>query len=199
MLKSLWHRCSTDMTQKNEQRRQMRTLRNTLTHSEAMEKSRAVFEKFVCMDFYKNAETVMIYLSAKNEVDTLLLAARIIADGKRLVVPVTNADNTLTLSYLESLDELVEGAYGIPEPKMVCVCPDSEIDVVVVPGLVFDRRGGRIGYGKGYYDRVFARLDAVRIAFCYDFQLVENAAVEEHDVPMDYIVTESVVIDCGEK
>lgn len=186
------------MVTKNEQRRYLRKLRNELTGEEVAEKSSAISERLVSMDTYKSASTVMLYLSAKNEVDTISLVKKALSDEKKVVVPVTNiSDNTLTLSYLDSMEDLCEGAFGIPEPRVVKVCPDSSIELVIVPGLGFDQSGGRIGYGKGYYDRVFARLDAVKTALCYDFQLIDKVCTEEHDVAMDFIITESRVVDCG--
>lgn len=183
---------------KNEQRRRMRTLRNSMTDFEVGEKSKLIVSHFTVMPEYKNSAVIMLYLSAKNEPDTLNLARIALNDGKKIVVPITNtADNTLSLSYIDGLNSLKVGAFGILEPIKTVPCGYDEIDAVVVPGLVFDKKGGRIGYGKGYYDRFFENTNAVRIAFCYDFQIVETAATEEHDVGMDIIVTESGVIYCG--
>ncbi len=182
---------------KNEQRKQMRKLRNAMSIDEVCEKSAKITQRFLSTSEYKNADTVMLYLSAKNEPDTFNLAERILHDGKKVIVPITNvSDNTLTLSYLESLDALKEGAFGISEPSVVIPCSADEVDLVVVPGLVFDESGGRIGYGKGYYDRFFENTNAVKAAFCYDFQIVGKAATEQHDVAMDIILTESRYIDC---
>lgn len=175
----------------------MRKIRNSLSQNEVMQKSLEILNRFVCSQLYKSSAVIMLYLSAKNEADTLKLAEKALADGKKVVVPITDTKtNTLTLSYITSLDKLREGAFGILEPEIVIPCDYNDIDTVIVPGLVFDERGGRIGYGKGYYDRLFSKLNAVKAAFCYDFQLVPAVYTESHDVPMDYIITESRIIDC---
>ncbi len=184
--------------EKNLQRAQIRKIRNAMTADECAKKSRSITELFLGTDFYKSASTILFYLSAKNEADTFNAIKAALADGKKTAVPITDTKtNTLTLSYIDSLDCLKEGAFGILEPKLIIPCEDCDIDVAAVPGLVFDRNGGRIGYGKGYYDRLFCRLNAVKTALCYDFQLVERVCTEQHDVPMDFIITESEIVDCG--
>lgn len=169
-----------------------------MSAAECAEKSAKVTERFLESEFYKNASVILFYLSAKNEVDTFSAISAALSSGKKVAVPITDTKtNTLTLSYLTGLDGLKEGAFGIFEPSEPIFCADDDIDTVVVPGIAFDRNGARIGYGKGYYDRLFDRVNGVKAAFCYDFQLVDNVCAEPHDVSMDFIITESEIIDCG--
>jgi 5-formyltetrahydrofolate cyclo-ligase len=99
-----------------------------------------------------------------------------------------------------SFADLVPGKFGIPEPRpeTPCVAP-TEPDLLVVPGVAFDRRGHRVGYGKGYYDRLLAVTGAPVMALAYGFQLVEHIPDEPHDRCMDYILTPEELIRCGDR
>ena len=103
--------------------------------------------------------------------------------------------NTLSLFCIENAEELHKGAYGILEPSTKRPVAENDIDVIIVPGLAFDRRGGRMGFGAGYYDRLLIKTNAVKIGLCYDFQLMDSVPSEEHDVPMDYIITEKEIVE----
>lgn len=90
-------------------------------------------------------------------------------------MPITDIESgTLSLSYINSMDDMEKGAYGILEPKTVRTADENNIDVILVPGLAFDRNGGRMGFGKGYYDRLLESSNAVKIGLCYDFQILEK-------------------------
>lgn len=176
----------------------MRALRANMTQTETEQKSRAITERFLTLPEYSRAETIFLYMSAKNEPNTFPLAERALMDGKRVAVPVTDmSSGSMYFSYIHSLDDLHSGAFGILEPICPDPCDNTAADIVVTPGLVFDTHGGRVGYGKGFYDRFFAMAkNAVRVAFCYDFQIVQKAATEAHDVPMNIILTEGRTIYC---
>jgi 5-formyltetrahydrofolate cyclo-ligase len=115
-------------------------------------------------------------------------------------VPYCEADE-LELFQLEHLDELAPGAMGILEPRLeLRRCFDRKVvpvdlDLIVTPGLAFDRRGGRLGYGKGYYDRLLhqIRADATKLAVCFECQLVPEIPLLPHDIRMDVLVTEKAV------
>ena len=92
---------------------------------------------------------------------------------------------------------LAPGAYGILEPETVVPVAPERLDLVLVPGVAFDKNGGRIGFGKGYYDRFLQKTSAKTVALCYGFQIVPDCFSESEDYPMDYIVTEDEVIACG--
>jgi 5-formyltetrahydrofolate cyclo-ligase len=152
---------------------------------------------------YVAAKTVMYYVDAGSEVKTRHALAGAIAGGKSVVVPWCVVEsNTLELFRLESVDELVEGAYKILEPKEELrrlpakVVDPATLDFVFVPGTAFDMRGGRMGQGKGYYDRLLGavRPDAPLVALAYECQIFEEIPVAAHDVFMDMVVTESRTI-----
>ncbi len=162
-----------------------------------------ICRKFTELPAYNVAKTVMWYVDAGSEVRTRHTLPEALTHGKRVVVPWCVVEtNQLELFWLEHMSELVEGAYKILEPKEELrglpqkkVLPD-ELDLVMVPGTAFDTRGGRMGQGKGYYDRLLshARLDAPLVALAFDCQIFDEIPVAAHDVFMDLVITESRVL-----
>ncbi|NOT10684.1 MAG: 5-formyltetrahydrofolate cyclo-ligase [Methylococcaceae bacterium] len=162
-------------------------------------------EQFIALPAYQQADTVMWYISCRSEVKTQSFIVRELNTSKIIVVPYcvqgNDGQNTLGLWWLQDFDELVQGKWGIPEPpKQRWLEPGREInpkqlDCILVPGVAFDRQGGRLGNGGGYYDRLLAdvRDDAMLAAACYESQLFEQIAVEPHDVYMDCVITESAL------
>ena len=144
---------------------------------------------------YRSASTVLWYVNMPAELSTRAAIEEALAEGKRVAVPWCDGDE-LGLWRLESLAELVPGTWGIPEPSAARRgAPERRIvpaalDLVVVPGLAFDRRGRRLGHGKGYYDRLLARTPAVRVGLCYEVQVFPEVPAGPHDAPMDWLVTE---------
>ncbi len=167
------------------------------------ELSRTICATFTALPAYTAARTVMWYVDAGSEVRTRHTLPEALTHGKRVVVPWCVVEtNRLELFLLEDMSELVEGAYKILEPKQELrglpqkkVMPD-ELDLVMVPGTAFDLRGGRMGQGKGYYDRLLAnaRADAPLVALAFDCQMFEEIPVASHDVFMDLVVTETRTI-----
>ena len=163
--------------------------------------SRKIMATFVSQPEYNLAATVMFYVDVRAEVRTRHDLPDALASGKKIVVPWCNDDGELELFHLESMDELEIGMYKILEPrqdlrsleqKRVAV---EELDVIMVPGVGFDARGGRTGMGKGYYDKCLqhARADASLTAVCFDCQIFDEIPVQEHDIYMDKVITESTV------
>ncbi len=147
----------------------------------------------------------MWYLHCRFEVQTRESVTKQLAQDKRIVVPYCTEDNhgqkILGLWRLTGLNELEPGMWGILEPprsrwqeagKSVDV---EELDLIMVPGVVFDRQGGRLGNGAGYYDRLLAaaRPDAHLVGVCFESQLTEKVPMAPHDVVMNKVVTESAV------
>ena len=151
--------------------------------------SRRITERV--MPLFKDAKTVMCYLSAFNEPDTFEIISLLLSQGKRVVVPVTDTNAcTITPSYLTSLDGLRSGSYGIAEPSEYAPADAADIDISVIPGIAFDRSGMRIGFGKGYYDRFLSEFRGLKLGLCYEFQLYDSVPHDRHDIPMDIIITE---------
>ena len=193
------------MEQKNRLRRQAYDARNAQEDKDRV--SESAIRRFLDLPEYHKAKTVMWYLDCRSELRTRHALPSAIEGDRRVVVPYCTVDeqgsNKLGLWHLESMDELVIGKWKILEPPRERwgepgkeVAPDK-LDLVMVPGVGFDRHGGRMGNGQGYYDRLLtqARPDCPLIALCYESQLFDNLVVGPHDVYMDKVVTESAVYD----
>jgi len=188
---------------KKEIRRQIISQRLALSADELRLKSEQITGLTLNLPAWQQARTVMIYLPFRQEVDTTGLISRTFAEGKQVVIPVCmeNPRRLLASRLLDIEEDLAPGAWGILEPKPEAlrpVCP-AEIDLVLVPGVAFDRCGNRLGYGAGYYDRFLRSLSpkAKAVAIAYQLQVLGHIETEEHDHPVDLLVTEEGVIDCG--
>lgn len=149
-----------------------------------------------------DAPAVLLTLPFRSEWDTRPLIALAIAAGKIVVAPRVNAQTRmLELHAIRDLEADVEpGFQGIPEPRPSCrAVPPEEVRWVLVPGVAFDARGARLGYGGGYYDRLLPLLapDVPRVAGAFELQLVERVPVAGHDLRVDAIVTETRTIPCA--
>ncbi len=159
-----------------------------------------IVERFMELPEYQSAQTVMFYVDVRDEVRTRQALPEALASGKRIVVPYC-LDGELELFHLENMDELELGMYRILEPKLELRTvaakhlQPEDLDLVMVPGVAFDREGGRTGHGKGYYDKLLqhARPDAPLIALSFECQLFDAIPAEEHDIFMDKVVTEENV------
>jgi 5-formyltetrahydrofolate cyclo-ligase len=174
--------------------------KNRVAQENKDELSRAICAKFVALPAYAAAKSVMWYVDAGSEVRTRHTLPEALAHGKRVVVPWCVVEtNELELFLLEDMSEMEAGAYKILEPRAELrnlpekrVRPE-ELDLVMVPGTAFDPRGGRMGQGKGYYDRLLsnARPDAPLVALAFDCQVFDEIPVAPHDVFMDLVLTEA--------
>jgi 5-formyltetrahydrofolate cyclo-ligase len=142
--------------------------------------------------------TVMSYMSYKNEFPTHMLNREIISAGFRLVLPYTDSDFNIIPCVTESLDDLIKSDMGIyePSPQKSIHADISEIDIIIMPGVVFDCYGNRIGFGKGCYDRFIANMPRMplTVGAAYDFQVLADIPYEENDVPCSTIITENRII-----
>lgn len=147
---------------------------------------------------FSSAFCIVLYSPVRGEVLTDLLAEKAQQLGKRLIFPRMRG-RQLDLVETASRDELLPGPFGILEPSGDHTVAIGEVDLLVVPGVVFDRAGHRIGYGKGFYDRLLHGAEhACKAGIAFDFQLVEALPVEAHDVRMDLLVTESTLLRWSE-
>ncbi len=153
----------------------------------------AVIEKFQNTEIYKNAEAIMIYQSIKSEAPTEKLIEKMLASGKRVFVPVTGGKEILGAEIFSDT-RYIKGAFGIPEPECFREVNKKEIDMILVPGLLFSEKGGRLGYGGGYYDRFLSDFSGIKIGLAFDKQLIKAFPLEKHDILMDYILTEKGLI-----
>jgi 5-formyltetrahydrofolate cyclo-ligase len=179
-------------------RKQMLLQRNALSEEEAAEKCKLIMQKLFSLPEYMEAKRICFYMSINSEVATREMIEQAMQD-KQVFLPITNKkEHTLIIAEAKSLGDLKEGPYGVYEPKTdyVMAVNRAQIDLFIVPGVAFDPNGGRIGYGKGYYDQLLKGLSAVKVGLSYEFQIVDRIPREEHDVNVDIIVTEERAIDC---
>ena len=166
--------------------------------------SREIHGRLAALPEFVAARAVMFYIDMRHEVRTQPLLPSVWQQGKRIVVPYCVGDR-LKLFILQSMDELAVDTFGILEPKpelrdRLDRKPDvSTIDLIVVPGVAFDRRGGRVGHGRGYYDKLLDRVrpDTTLAALAFECQLFPAVPVEPHDVAMDVVITEEAVYRCA--
>jgi len=194
------------MERKNKMRREAYDRRNAQENKD--EVSAKAVELFMALPEYQNAHTVMWYIDCRSELRTKPeLLAEVAKGEKKIIVPYCtedeNGDNKLGLWWMESLEEMVVGKWNILEPpRDMWGNPEKEVepedlDLVMVPGVGFDRDGGRMGNGQGYYDRLLEKVrpESPLIALCYESQLFDNVLVAPHDVYMDKVVTEDAVYE----
>lgn len=144
-----------------------------------------------------SAETVALYSPIKNETDTEEVYHFAIQSGKSVFYPRVNGD-VLEFFLVRDLSELAPGRFGVLEPSPASAqIPPEELDLIILPGLAFDRKGSRLGYGMGYYDRTLNKTEALnRVGFCFSFQLRGDIPEGEHDQRVGHVVTEKGFVNC---
>jgi 5-formyltetrahydrofolate cyclo-ligase len=165
-------------------------------------KSRRICERVFALPEFTAARVVQFYIDVRSEVRTRSFIPRALELGKQVVVPYC-VDEHLELFHLEHPDELAVGAFKILEPRPeLRALPHKRFDVetvdlMMVPGVVFDRRGGRMGHGWGFYDRLLerARPDTHLVALAFECQIVDEVPMEAHDIPVHKVVTEEGVYE----
>ncbi len=189
-------------TRKKEIRREVLKKRDNLSLKERLERSGQICDNLMNLAEFQQARVVHFFLTTKSEVMTEEAIRRAQSLGKEVVVPVIDkGERRICLSKLEDYDqELTMMPHGIPEPKPEynrCV-PLSYVDLMILPGVAFDIQGHRLGYGAGYYDRMF-RDEVERpllVALAFEVQIVDDIPVGDHDVRVDKIITEKRIVEC---
>ena len=174
---------------------------NRNAQAEKDELSVEICAKFTALPEYVRARTVMYYIDVRSEVRTRHALPAALTQGKKIVVPWCNAQGELELFHLENMEELAIGMYKILEPKQELRSlpakhvKATDLDLIMVPGVAFDRAGARMGHGKGYYDKLLqhARLDAPLVALAFECQLFPEIPMAAHDIFMDLIITERAI------
>lgn len=184
-------------------RTKIKNLRKSMDTREIAEKNEKIRENLSKIEAVKNAKNILIYVSYGREVDTKELINDFFDAGKNVFVPkVIDLENGLMIFFkIDSLEDLKKGTMGILEPKKECVkLTESLIDdeyIIIMPGLAFDKKGHRLGYGGGFYDRFNARIQRIfKVALCFNYQVLEDVSIDEYDINVDMIVTDKEIIDC---
>lgn len=185
---------------KDRLRKSIEKKRNTLSTSEVLEKSSRIKKRIFEMDLFRDAQTILFYVSYGNEVYTHDMIKESISLGKTVVVPKSvTKNNALILSRLTDWDNLEVGAYNILELKQESIeqVDVESVDLIIVPGVVFDESGNRIGHGKGYYDRLLNDSQNIpNIGLAFELQMIDNIESEKHDEKIDVIITEDRIMKC---
>jgi len=200
------------MSEKAVIRKIMHNLRNGMHNTEHRNLSDSVCDN--AMRFLENKYmnrkrlNVGLYYPIKSEVNMIGLVKYVLSVGWTVYLPSIVDDENMVYKRFTSFDEMKNNHLGIPEPAGKGARQANRLDVVFVPGLAFDRRGFRIGYGKGYFDRFMSGVRhtgaegsgrktryTTTVGICFDFQLVDKVPHENHDVKMDYVITEKEVLN----
>lgn len=184
------------MMNKDDIRRQVRTRKSMLDDNEKIAAAQRVFDAVRNMAAYTVAKNVMLYHSLADELSTREFISRC-SEEKNFFLPRVNGLDLEILPYERSRMHL--GAFHIEEPEGDDTVDIDSIDLIIVPAVAYDRHGNRVGRGKGYYDRLLSRSHAITIGVCYDFQLFDEFETENHDIPVDFVVTDKPNIIRGRK
>lgn len=177
---------------KNTLRKKYKAIRNNIGEEKRKEYSLKIAEQFLGSSLYKNADVILAYASIGDEVETFSIINHALSSGKRLALPYCiKGTSDMDFYYIESLEDLKSGSFGVLEPDPECCKKyNGEECVVLVPALAFDKNGYRMGYGKGYYDRFLSRLSATKVGLCYSSCVSRCVFRNWYDEQVDYIITD---------
>jgi 5-formyltetrahydrofolate cyclo-ligase len=188
------------MKLKSELREYAMTYRNSLDEESYMNLSLAITYKLCYMFPFKEAYDYHFFIGApfKREIFTKPLIDVLLKSGRNVFVPKVTSENTLSTHKIHTVLDLKPGAFGIEEP-ITFENETKDFDCIIVPMLAGDKTGNRVGYGRGFYDRFLKNATGVKIGIVYDSCLVDQVESEEHDIPLDLIITENRVIETNRR
>lgn len=173
-------------------RKEIFSVKKKFSTDELHNRSEEVLSVLEITGVFQEASTIFIYNSLGDEVQTLDFIRRW-ADKKSFYLPVVVNDDIVFRAYT-SAEDFQQSAYGIPEPVGKDFTDFAKVDLIIVPGVAFDRKMNRMGRGKGFYDRFLPKISAPKVGICFDFQLFDKIPFEPADIKMDYIVSENELI-----
>lgn len=187
--------------EKNKIRYEYLMLRNKIEFEARHSYSNSILEKIKSLKVYAEARSIMLYLSYGSEVITDIMVNEFLLDNKDVAVPVISnpGDGIMHAIKINSLQECNTKVYGIRQPEFdeSLIVDKNDIDIILVPGIVFDSKGYRIGYGKGYYDRWLQGTDIKkRIGLAYEVQVISEIPKGEYDLPVGMLITEKQIKIC---
>lgn len=177
---------------KEKLRKEVSLIKNKLSKEELDFRSEEVLSVVEITGVFQNAESIFIYNSLKDEVNTSNFIQKWI-DKKKFYLPVVK-ENDLVFREYTTFTQLSRSTLGILEPQSEDLVNYKTIDLIIVPGVAFDRKMNRLGRGKGYYDRFLKTIAAPKMGICFDFQLFDQIPSDDLDIKMDYIVSENDLI-----
>ncbi|MDR3251857.1 MAG: 5-formyltetrahydrofolate cyclo-ligase [Tannerella sp.] len=173
-------------------RKEISEYKKTLNSETAAYLSQTICRRLVQTEVFRNARSIALYCALPDEVQTAALIEDW-RDRKTISLPVVEGEN-IDFHVYEGKEKLVRSAFGILSPDATMKIPREDIDLVIVPGVAFDRKCNRIGRGKGFYDRFLTGSDKPAVGLCFGFQLKEAVSAETHDRQMDMVITEDEII-----
>lgn len=183
---------------KSEIRKQIISLRKTVSNEQRLEYSHRIAERLFDLRQYKEARQVFCYCSKENEISTEEIIRDLLNGGKKVALPVCDGDEMI-FRFINSLDDLEKGSFGVYEPKSSCeaaICGKNT--VCVTPALCFNEQGYRIGYGKGFYDKYFSKNPCIKIGLCCE-RFITDFEPDDNDISVDIVITESSLRYIGSK
>lgn len=178
-------------------RKNMKALREEVSALHVLEMSARICERVIAMPEYHAAKRILCYNALQMEVQTGGLIREILRAGKELYLPVTGENHNITAVRLLDPEKVHRGAFRVMEPDGNETIDPGKLDLVLVPGLAFDRSGGRIGYGAGCFDRFLPSCRGVKAGLALEMQLINRVPMESHDVYVDLVVTEKEIYRCA--
>lgn len=180
------------MINKNEIRDLYLKIRNSISDNEKMRFNKEILIFFVNSFFYKNFETFLVYISIDSEVGTTDIIRYLLNNNKKVAVPFCSGKN-MSFYYIESLEDLIEGKFGIPSVDISVSKKVENFDnaLCIVPAVSFDNNGNRLGYGGGYYDRFLSENKLTTLGLCFDRCISEHIPTEKFDIKIDYVLSET--------
>lgn len=183
---------------KKELRAEFKRLRLDMSADERLKADKSISERVLSLPEYKNADAVFAFVSKDIEVNTEDIINTALSDGKRVAVPLCHLEDTsMDFYYIDSYDELKRGCFGILEPdagKCEKAVPD-DIPLMLVPGLAFDKKGYRVGFGKGFYDRFISDYRGLKVGICYSGCVVNTLPADCFDRPVNIVITDKYILD----
>lgn len=180
------------MTDKKEVRKHYMNIRKSISDVEKSVSDNNIFTYFVNSSFFNDYDTFLIYISVNNEVDTMNIIRYLSDNNKKIAIPYCSGKE-MDFYYIKSLDDLIEGKFGIPSVDIKASEKAKNFNNVlcIVPAVAYDFSGHRLGYGGGYYDRFLSVNNIDTLGLCYEKCIAENLPHESYDIKIDYVLTDS--------
>jgi 5-formyltetrahydrofolate cyclo-ligase len=185
---------------KKEIRKKILFLRDSINESSKKIKDIKILNRLINLPEFIFSNKILLYASFKSEVSTFDLLKYSIRLNKTVALPkVDRINKSLILYKINSIDDLKMGYLGIPEPEVSEEnrMDINNIDLIIVPGVAFDESCNRLGYGKGFYDKLLKDINKIIIGLAYEEQIVKSLIVEQHDVKINKIITDKRIIECA--
>ncbi len=174
--------------EKQQLRNKIKIIKDNFSNSYKLNQSEQILKKIEKLEFFKNANDVLLYWSMDDEVRTHEFIIKW-STSKKIFLPVILEDELEVREFVNIESMQKSSKFPIVEPTGKSLPSLNIIDLVILPGVAFDRHNNRLGYGKGYYDKLLPQLDAYKIGICYNFQLFDEIPHDEYDIKMDQVIS----------